>query len=54
MLCFQNIRLINLRHLLTMIEQLIQLIVHSRSILRLPRFSKFSVRFLPLTIRPSS
>ncbi|KAF2618686.1 hypothetical protein F2Q68_00039230 [Brassica cretica] len=35
MVCFQNIRLINLRHLLTMVEPLIRLIVHSRSLLAL-------------------
>ncbi|KAF3498779.1 hypothetical protein DY000_02052864 [Brassica cretica] len=35
MFCFQNIRLINLRHLLTMVEPLIRLIVHSRSLLAL-------------------
>ena len=51
---FQNVRLINLRHLLTMVEQLIRLIVHSRSILRPPRSSKFPNRSLPPAIRPPS
>ena len=54
MRCFQNVRLINLRHLLTMVEQLIRLIVHSRSILRPPRSSKFPDRSLPPAIRPPS
>ena len=54
MWCFQNVRLINLRHLLTMVEQLIRLIVHSRSILRPPRSSKFSDRSLSPAIRPPS
>ena len=54
MWCFQNVRLINLRHLLTMVEQLIRLIVHSWSILRPPRSSKFLDRSLSPAIRPPS
>ena len=52
MFIFQNICLINLRHLLTMVEQLIRLIVHSRSILRPPRTSKLLDRSLSPKTRP--
>ena len=40
MLCFENVHPINLRHLLTMVEQLIRLIVNSRTLLRPLRTSK--------------
>ncbi|KAG5401143.1 hypothetical protein IGI04_015750 [Brassica rapa subsp. trilocularis] len=54
MLCFQNVRLINLRHLITMVEQLIRLIVPSRSILRPRHSSNFADRSLPSAVRPPS
>jgi len=54
MLCFQNVHLINLRHLITMVEQLIRLIVPSQTILRPPRSSKFADRSLPPAVRPLS
>ena len=54
MWCFQNLRLINLRHLLTIVEELIRVIVNSRSILRPPRSSKFPDRSLSPAIRPPS
>ena len=52
--CFQNICLINLRHCLTMAEQLIRLMVYSRWLLRPPRSSTFLDRSLSPAIRPQS
>ncbi|KAF2580842.1 hypothetical protein F2Q70_00011416 [Brassica cretica] len=52
MLCFQNVLLINLRHILTMVEQLIRLIVHSRSLLRTPRTLKLLDQSLSSATRP--
>ena len=52
--CFQNILLINLSHCLTMVQQLIRVMVHSRSILRPPRTSKLLDRSLSPAIWPPS
>ena len=54
MLWFQNVCLINLRHSLTMVVQLIRLKAHPRSILRPPRTLELHDRSLSLAIWPPS
>ena len=53
-LCSQTVLLINLSHFLTMVECHVRLMLHPRSILRLPRTSKLLDRSLSPAIWPPS